>query len=139
MKVVTYLFDKALKDPKVGAILAKKLLEALIVANRYYLHTHPSTPLLYESDVRYAREPNAFRYEEFADIPTVLGRGWGDCDDLVAWRCAEIAQREKRPAAPLIYWRQHDSDSGKKVTVWHVQVRRLDTKEVEDPSRLLGM
>lgn len=139
MKVVTYLYNDALKDAKVGAILAKRLLEALIVANRYYLKTHPKTPLLYESEVRYGREPNAFQYEEFADIPTVLKRGWGDCDDLVAWRCAEIAQREKRPAAPLIYWRRHLGDDGRKYTVWHVQVRRLDTKEVEDPSRLLGM
>jgi hypothetical protein len=139
MKVVTYLDEQALKNPKVGAILARKLLQAIVLGNRYYLHTHPNTPLLYESGVRYKREPNAFIYEEFADIPHVLKRGWGDCDDLVAWRCAEIQHREKRPCDPLIYWRQHPNGSGSPITIWHVQVRRQDTGEVEDPSRLLGM
>jgi hypothetical protein len=139
MKVVTYLDDNSLKDPKVGAILARKLLQSIVLSNRYYLHTHPNTPLLYSSGVRYQREPNAFRYEEFADIPTVLKRGWGDCDDLVAWRVAEIQHREKRPADPLIYWRLHERPNGSPLTIWHVQVRRQDTGEVEDPSRLLGM
>lgn len=141
MLVVTYLDNQALKDPKVGAILARRLVQAVIASNVYFLHTHPHTPLLYESGVRYAREPNAGKFEEFADIRRVLKRKWGDCDDLVAWRCAEIQYREKRPAQPLIYWREHDrSAEGKPpLVIWHVQVRRTDTGEVEDPSRLLGM
>lgn len=139
MRVLTYLDNEALRDPRVGAILAKCLLEAVIAGNCYYLRHHPKTPWLYRSRVRYAREPNAGKYEEFADIQRVLRRGWGDCDDLAAWRCAEIIVRERRPAAPLIYWREYRRAGRAPLTIWHVQVRRLDTQEVEDPSRLLGM
>lgn len=54
-------------------------------------------PRLYESGVRYAPEPRASATgtanrtaEDFAPIPVVLARGWGDCDDLASWRCAEL-------------------------------------------------
>jgi hypothetical protein len=135
MKIVTELDQDVMKRPKLAAGVVRLYLRALVISNAYYLKKHPNTPLLYQSGVKYAPEPNAGKYEEFASIATCLQRGWGDCDDLAAWRAAEIRVREGRPANILVYWRKREGAG----TIWHVQVRRPDTGECEDPSRLLGM
>jgi hypothetical protein len=134
MKIVTELDSGVMTRPKLAAGVVRLYLRALVVSNAYWLKKNPNAPLLYKSGVRYAPEPNAGKYEEFASAETCLKRGWGDCDDLAAWRAAEIRVREGRPANILVYWRKRDNR-----TVWHVQVKRTDTGEVEDPSRLLGM
>ena len=134
MKILTYLDSGLMKRPKLAAGVVRLYLRALVISNAYYLKTHPDTPWLYKSGVRYAPEPNAGKFEEFAGIEQCLARKWGDCDDLAAWRAAEIRVKEGRPANILVYWRK----SGNRC-IWHVQVRRTDTREVEDPSRLLGM
>ncbi len=134
MKIVTELDAGVMKRPKLAAGVVRLYLRALVISNAYYLQQHPETPMLYKSGVKYAPEPNAGKFEEFASIATILSRGWGDCDDLAAWRAAEIRVKEKRPANILVYWRKRNNR-----TVWHVQVKRTDTQEVEDPSRVLGM
>lgn len=136
MKIVTDVDPGVMKRPKLAAGVVRLHLRALVISNAYYLQTHPNTPYLYKSGVRYAPEPNAGKFEEFAGIAQCLVRGWGDCDDLAAWRAAEIRIKEKRPANILCYWRRNPENGQ---TIWHVQVRRTDTGEVEDPSRLLGM
>ncbi len=134
MQIRTYLDPGLMKRPKLAAGVVRLYLRALVISNAYYLRNNPNTPYLYQSGVRYAPEPNAGKFEEFAGIDLVLSRKWGDCDDLAAWRAAEIRIKEGRPANILVYWRKRGSQ-----TIWHVQVRRSDTGEVEDPSRLLGM
>lgn len=53
-------------------------------------------PALYSSGVRYQPEPRATTTgvgsspEDFSPISVVVARRWGDCDDLAAWRCAEL-------------------------------------------------
>ncbi len=64
-------------------LVIKNLLDAQVANNRLYLQLHSRVPPLYRSGVRYENEPlwtfQDMPVEEFALIPVVLGRGWGDC------------------------------------------------------------
>lgn len=84
-------------------------------------------PRLYDTDVVYKREPP--RREDWWNVLEVLGHGFGDCEDLVAYRIGECLI-DRTPAKPRIY----RSGRGK----LHVVVEFADGT-IEDPSRLLGM
>lgn len=72
--------------------------------------------------------------EHFRDIPRVIENGGGDCDNVAAWRAAEL--REKGfDVSPYITWRKRP-DGG---TTYHVIVRWNNDGSSEDPSLLLGM
>jgi hypothetical protein len=86
-----------------------------------------------QANVRYRPEPNMGRFEEICSIVVLLARGVGDCDDLAAARIGELLEQGIK-ARSKIYWRQHSGGR-----VFHAELRRLDTDEVEDPSSLLGM
>jgi len=92
------------------------------------------TPHLYSSGVRYAREPWSAAIEEFASVPVVLSRGWGDCDDLACWRAAELTAAGEL-AEPYVYETPTSRVDARR---WHVIVRTA-TGRVEDPSAVLGM
>lgn len=84
-------------------------------------------PPLYTSGIRYQREPEG--RENWQTASESLARGFGDCEDLAAYRAAELwaagepaAIDIKRVNAELI----------------HIRVRRSDGT-IEDPSKLLGM
>jgi hypothetical protein len=111
----------------------KPLLVANVLINRFYLHDNPNTPSIYRSGVRYRNEDPTKGYEDFAIIPSILKRGWGDCDDLCPWRVAELHQAGETGARIRIKWKR--TSNGK---LYHIQVRRADGR-IEDPSRLLGM
>lgn len=71
------------------AQVVKTLLDAQVRNNLLYLSRH-RVPPLYRSGVRYENEPewkfDGRPAEEFALIPTIIARGWGDClprDSLV--------------------------------------------------------
>lgn len=52
-------------------------------------------PPLYRSGVRFAYEPaHGSGEEDFAAPPVTYERQWGDCDDLVYWRLAELYAAE---------------------------------------------
>lgn len=140
------------------------LLEALTLCNQFYLQEHPNTPLLYQSGIEYklpgqmdgapsplgewlkASRPPADAMREyqdmaaatggevFRDIPRILENGGGDCDNLAAWRAAEIRHHIGDPAKPYITWRKRP-DGG---TTYHVICCWSDGSS-EDPSLLLGM
>lgn len=80
-------------------------------------------PPLYDSGVRYRREPTSARFENWWTIPDVLRAGYGDCEDLACWRAAECGGRAFAVEVP---------------TGYHILVRRPDGR-IEDPSRRLGM
>jgi hypothetical protein len=92
-------------------------------------------PALYESGVRYRREeakscwhPISGGCEDWLSAWEVLRQGFGDCEDLAAWRSADlIAAGERARAVPR---RTREG--------WHIVVRRGDGS-IEDPSRILGM
>ncbi len=121
------------------ALLA--LMQALIEVNLAWLKAHPDTPLLYESGVVYV--PEEGEREIFADIPTVMGVGGGDCDDLVAWRIAELRFHDIDPHAKvkLIAYPRECPDPTEPCTLYHVQVARSGKLKhyPEDPSARLGM
>jgi hypothetical protein len=125
-----------LRRSRMLATAIKPLLDATVQINRQYLRDFPQTPSLYTSGVRYRQEPKSLTrrgIEDFAIIPRILQRGFGDCDDLVPYRVSELIERHGEPARIRIIWKR--TPRGK---LYHIQVRRADGK-VEDPSRILGM
>jgi hypothetical protein len=117
------------------------LMEAMCAIDLLHLRQQ-HYPKLYESGVVYRRED---RTENWLDIPSVIKAGWGDCEDLVFWRVAEL-RKEGVKAAPFAKWRRVND-----VYKYHALVRRfapgrdhfgrlINSKEwLEDPSRRLGM
>lgn len=96
-------------------------VDALSAYDRYYLRTH-EVPSIYSAGVTYRRETAG--PEEWQTIPYMMVSKNGDCEDLAAWRAAEIPG-----ARPLVI----DSPTG-----YHVIVR-LPGGRTEDPSKKLGM
>lgn len=120
-------FD-SLGEPSREAVL-RLMVEALVLANLSYLREHPETPPLYESGVRYEAEPDD--EDDWNDIPATLALGAGDCEDLAAWRIAELrAGGERGARSRVMVWQL-----GARVT-YHIAVRR-EGGAVEDPSREL--
>lgn len=79
--------------------------------------------------VRWEPEPPG---AEHFDLPsTVIGRGWGDCDDLAPWHAGSLRATGRDPGARAIV-----KKSGPKR--WHAIVQRSDGS-IEDPSRHAGM
>jgi len=91
------------------------------------LREHPITPL-YSSGVRYQPEPNAGDYEVFKRPEETLHDGWGDCDDLVIYRVAELRAKGENASVQIMRVR----GTGR----MHVRVRRANGS-VEDPSLIL--
>jgi hypothetical protein len=122
----------------------------------------PLYTLIRRGRVRFKPEPWAGKVEEFADILTVFGRGWGDCDDLVGIRCAEL-QEDGVAADVRLYWRfwRWNRDKTRRIRVlpssvpkgplpkgvyasMHAELRHPPSPEhpkgkIEDPSRFGGM
>lgn len=90
------------------------------------LRANPQRPL-YRAGVRYRREEMG---AEIWQLPSETAKlGYGDCEDLAAWRVAEL-RLQGEPARIVI--RQV------KPRLWHVLVKR-GNGQIEDPSRKLGM
>ncbi len=105
-------------------------LAALTTVNRLILRTAAANgqpfPELYESGVRYKRQHGP---ERFRPIPEVYRRRGGDCDQLGAWRAAELRERGINAIAIPMQVNDH---------LYHVVVRYPDGR-IEDPSKRLGM
>lgn len=93
-----------------------------------WLRRNPRAPKLYASGVRYRPDPIGSA-EDFRTVPRVLAAGSGDCDDLAAWRVAELRLQGVRAHPDVIKIKQG---------LWHVFVR-LPGGGAEDPSAHLGM
>lgn len=77
--------------------------------------------------IEYQTEPWAGEgVEEFADPYTVFERGWGDCDDLVIFRGAQIRSVGYPCHARIL----HDPVTNK----YHTQLTRDFDRVVEDPA-----
>jgi len=120
------------RDPSWTVEAARHALEAAVAINRAIMSSQ-DVPLLYDSQIRFQREPDGLvkqGIEQFDNVLTVLARGHGDCDDLVAWRVAELRERDE-PATVRVVW-------PKGTRRFHAQVRRADGS-YEDPSRILTL
>jgi hypothetical protein len=84
-------------------------------------------PLLYDSGIVYRREPPGREWWESALELVALGEG--DCEDLAAYRAAELRYREGDPARVRIYRTRRQT--------FHAIVERGDGT-FEDPSRVLA-
>jgi hypothetical protein len=110
-------------------LLIVKFLRVFVDFNCALLRQHPKLPLLYQSDVQYKAEKS----EIWQDIKWVIETGYGDCEDLASWRCAELRVKGGINAQPFI--------RGRKVakgTIYHALVQWPDGR-VEDPSIAMGM
>lgn len=114
----------------------------LMLQNIAWLKAHPETPDLYEAGVTYKPERHRVapggkvsEYgEEWQTIPYVIYRGYGDCEDLGAWRSAELRAKYNIQATPFIKMRQMPDGFWRA----HVVVR-WPNGVIEDPSAKLGM
>jgi len=133
-------FDRMTVGQRCNAIW--RLVMALVGLDLFYLAQHPETPSLYESGVRYRTQQTLqgqpVNTDLWFNIPTALHYGEGSCEDLAAWRVAELRLRGSTPyerqARPYV----HSREQPNQLTVYHVVVRFPDNQE-EDPSALLGM
>ena len=149
------------------------LLWALIYANESYLvGTRDPVPPLYESGVYWQEErplgrtacPQGNGQELFLGIRQVLQQGHADCEDVCAYRVAELRmgravpgrglppfpghpkvtaipppwQGDMTPAGPDVWPGFFSRKTGPKEITLHIVVCWPDG-EVEDPSRMLGM
>lgn len=122
------MWQVAIVAPDLAEWTIRPLLGALVELNIGYLERAPDTSLLYEAGVVYRAE--APRRERWLTIPEVLALGHGDCEDLAAYRCAELRVRG------VVCWlavRRQPSSS-----LYHITVEGPDGAS-EDPSALLGM
>jgi hypothetical protein len=108
------------------------MLVALTDIDVLLLQRHPEWPDLRDSGVRYQEEP--LGQEDWQDAPTSMRLGIADCEDLAAWRAAELRVRYGINARPCFLWRRNPTGS----FLYHIQVKLPDGR-VEDPSRQRGM
>jgi len=103
------------------------LLEGLVALNGVILDEMRNPPCLYTSGVRYVAEPPGF--ENWLSLDRVIRAGKGDCEDLAAWRTAELKRVGVDARAVVIR-------TGPRK--FHAVVRWPDGR-IEDPSKRLGM
>jgi Transglutaminase-like superfamily len=142
---VSSLFQKDGADRATSHKTLGLLLETLTKVNELLFATRQLPPL-YASGIVYRAEPAGV--EEWLDGLQVLARKHADCEDLAAYRAAEL-RAAGIPARPV--WRFWQSQSGSQV--YHCLVRYpasygrlhesamlvLDNEFEEDPSKVLGM
>lgn len=122
---------RVIRAPFAGRRSLQRAVDALTAINREYLWERPETPGIYESGVRYQREPRTIsgaRREDWLSIPHVLARGVFDCEDGAAMRAAELQSEGINARAVVMR-----APGG-----YHVVVR-YPSGRVEDPSARLGM
>lgn len=122
-------------------------LEALVQQDVRYLRSHPRTPPLYEAGVVWRMEGlnrcTGRPAEHFATIPEVMEQGWGDCEDLAAWRAAELrlAGHPRAYAFAVRSGKMRHPELGL-VNLIHILTSRdgsCNPRAIEDPSIVLGM
>lgn len=113
----------------------RTFFEAQVRVNTMFLLTHPATPDLYASGVRYRREGSP---EQWNDIPTILQDRADDCEGLSCWLAAELRARRGIRGARVQLIRQRRDPN-----LLHAVVEVVDghgkPRYRLDPSRVLGM
>jgi hypothetical protein len=123
--------------------LVLSLLQALVQINLAYL-AHTRAPPLYRSGViyRFQCHPDVANTggqcppDAWQDIPRTLELGAGSCNDLAAWRVAELVNSRSDPHAGIYVRAKEAPGFG---TIYHVIVKRNGGQFFEDPARILGM
>lgn len=122
--------DAPISDPRLMALFVKAQIEGC--AEGFKLCLKPwGLPSLYRSGVKFRHAPEHGSGREWFSSPlATFRRGFGDCDQLVIWRIAEL-RAAGVPASCRAIWIGNSL---------HVQVRRRkgSRKWIEDPSVILG-
>jgi hypothetical protein len=120
----------AVPEARVSRPILDAMLEGTTRVNEALL-AHGDVPT-FEQAVEHVRwKPEPPGQEHFDHAALVMGRGWGDCDDLAPWHAASLRVTGEDPGARAIV-----KKSGAKR--WHAIVQRSDGS-IEDPSRAAGM
>jgi hypothetical protein len=111
------------------------LAEGLVLLDVFYMEhgieNGIELPPLYESGIVYRREPKGREWwESAADLLGVVQDRSGDCEDLAAFRAAELRVHEDEYAIVRVVPTTRGT--------FHAVVEREDG-EIEDPSRILVM
>jgi hypothetical protein len=110
------------------------MLDTLTRWNAELMRVQPVPPL-YQSGARYQRENyTGLHPEDWRDCLQVIRSGGGDCEDLAAYRAAELRVSGDQNAKCMFIERARP-DGGR---LFHIVVQRGDGS-LEDPSRVLGM
>jgi hypothetical protein len=117
-------------------------LEALTAWNVYLMEQALARgrafPPLYGGRFRYQREDYTGIFpEDWRDAAEVVSRRGGDCEDLAAYRAAELRAQGHPGARPM--FRAVRRTRGGRGRLFHIVVTPGDGGDLEDPSRLLGM
>jgi len=104
-------------------------LNALVAANVLWLRRNPGVPPLYATGVRYLAECCG---EVWRHAAAVLARGGGDCEDLSAFRVAQL----QLLGVPARIKLQTVGRMGEDLSL-HVLVA-MPNGQIEDPSDILG-
>jgi hypothetical protein len=120
----------AVPEAYVGPEVLDAALEGVTRLNEALL-ADGKVPLFKDAvnQVRWKPEPPGDEHFDHAGV--VLGRGWGDCDDLAPWHAASLRASGQDPGATAVVKR-----SGHKR--WHAVVQRSDGR-IDDPSAAAGM
>lgn len=144
--VIKLSFSKA-DGPLLHARAYRWICRALALWN-YLMMPRWGLPPIYSSGVRYGTP----KEQVLPDAKAILDQQWADCGPLAAWRVAELWRRGERGPFPFAPWIKgadvriyyRPVQDGRRL--FHAQVRRgdrpVDTakpRDIEDPSRLLGM
>ncbi len=133
---VSSLFAADQHDQRQSQDTLALLLECLVQMNEKILRERSDIPLLYDAGVRYDPEP--LGQENWQDCVTTWKRGRGDCEDLSAWRAAELRVRMGASARCIYTWKKLPNG----VLMYHIKVEYTGAdgqRHEEDPSRRLGM
>lgn len=98
-----------------------------LVALNVALMRQGGVPRLYTTRVRYQREPKGV--EQWRTADRVLRSGFGDCEDLAAYRAAELIVQRGEPARVIV------TRTARRT--WHARVKRANGR-VEDPSKVMS-
>lgn len=148
---VSSLFSPDGANRLVSHATLQLLLDTLMRANMLIMKSEARPlPLLYQSGVRYQAEPRGV--EDWRDCIEVVKRMRADCEDLAAYRAAELRVRHGMNARPRFkFWQdpnnleqryhcvvQYSLPMGGFTTPQHAKNVSPGIWE-EDPSKVLGM
>lgn len=125
----------------VSNVALNAMLECLVQIN-VALMTAKRMPDLYSTQIRYRQEP--LGEENWRDCVIVLETGFGDCEDLAAYRAAELRVKHRIPARCVFRWKTFNIETKmgpRRVKLYHILVGFDHNGHllIEDPSKRLGM
>jgi len=120
----------AIPDRNVDAPVLDAALESVTRLDETMLQEGaPTFERALRSGIEWRPEPPG--EESFDHLHTILGRGWGDCDDLAPYHAASLRHSGEDPNATAVVRKSGPNR-------WHAVVQRGDGS-IDDPSARAGM